>query len=152
MSAFGIEIEERCVCILPSGSTKAQAINLLVDAVTTSGAVDDVEAFRKAVFAREEDSSTGIGSGVAIPHVRHTDIARPVLGVGISPSGVDFASTDGEPAHVIVLFAMPADANQLYLGLLAQLMVALKVPNFYDRLVACATVQAVVAMLNEAGG
>ena len=152
MSAFGIEIEEGCVCILPGGLTKVEAINKLVDAVATSGAVNDVEAFRKAVFAREDDSSTGIGSGVAIPHVRQANIARPVLGVGISRSGVDFASTDKAPAYVIVLFAMPADANQLYLGLLAQLMVALKVPNFYERLIACETVQEVVAMLNEAGG
>jgi len=147
MSAFGIDVDTSCVCIFDPKIGKEEALNLLVDAVNGTGAVKDVEALRKAIHARESSMSTGIGAGVAIPHVRIDTIRRAVVAVGISHEGIEFAAVDNKPVHIIVLFAMPADANKLYLGLLAQLMVALKAADFCERLIACRTPEEIVEAL-----
>jgi mannitol/fructose-specific phosphotransferase system IIA component (Ntr-type) len=152
MSAFGIDIDARCVRIFSEAISRDQALDQLVDAVASTGATNDVEGLRTAIREREESMSTGIGGGVAIPHVRIKSVSRAVLGVGVSKKGVDFSAADNKPVHAIVLFAMPPDSNKLYLGLLAQVMVALKAPNFLERLVACGKPQEVVAVLNESAG
>lgn len=152
MSAFGIDIDVRCVRVLSGHITRNQALDQLVDAVTSTGAVTDAEALRTAILDREESMSTGIGGGVGIPHVRINAVNRPVIGVGVSKEGIDFRASDNKPVHVIVLFAMPPDSNRLYLGLLAQVMVALKAPNFLERLVACVKPSDVIAVLNESAG
>lgn len=152
MSAFGIDIDARCVRIFSDEITRGLALDQLVDAVASTSAINDVENLRSAVREREESMSTGIGGGVAIPHVRIKSVTRPVIGVGVSKKGVDFRATDNKPVHVIVLFAMPPDSNKLYLGLLAQVMVALKAPNFLERLIGCGKPQEVVAVLNESAG
>lgn len=150
MSALGIDIDESCVCIFKPKISKEEALDHLVAAVYRSGAVKDLEALRKAIHDREASMSTGIGGGVAIPHVRIDAIRQAIVGVGISHDGIAYTAVDNKPVHIIVLFAMPADANKLYLGLLAQLMVALKTPDFCERLIACRTPSDVVAVLNEA--
>jgi len=154
MSAFGIDIDARCVRVFNNSKEvgRDEALDTLVDAVASTGAINDVESLRTAIREREESMSTGIGGGVAIPHVRIGAVNRPVIGVGISKTGVDFSAADNKPVHVIVLFAMPPDSNKLYLGLLAQVMVALKAPNFLDRLIASKKPEDVVAILNESGG
>jgi mannitol/fructose-specific phosphotransferase system IIA component (Ntr-type) len=152
MSAFGIEIDEACVRVFGEGVTKNAALDALVAAASRTDAVKGEEALRQAIYAREETMSTGIGGGVAIPHVRIDEVTAPVAAVGVSRAGIDFASIDGEPVYIVVLLAMPRDSNRLYLGLLAQLMAVLKVPNFSNRLIACDTPADVVAVLNESGG
>jgi len=152
MSAFGIDIDARCVRIFNDETTRDQALNQLVDAVASTGAISEVENLRTAIREREESMSTGIGGGVAIPHVRIKTVIRPVIGVGVSKHGVEFRAADNKPVYVIVLFAMPPDSSKLYLGLLAQVMVALKAPNFLERLVTCGKPQEVVAVLNESAG
>jgi len=149
MSVFGIEIQKGCVCVFPSGTTKQQCLDQLVNAVAKSDVVKDAEALQKAVYEREAKKSTGIGGGVGIPHVRIDSITKPILGVGVSKTGIDFDAADKKPVRVVILFAMPKDSNKLYLGLLAQVMVALKVPGFSDRLVACGSPEELLAILNE---
>jgi mannitol/fructose-specific phosphotransferase system IIA component (Ntr-type) len=96
--------------------------------------------------------STGVGSGIAIPHVCIGEVQRPVLGVGISPSGIDFAALDGEPVYIIVLFAMPAGSQKEYLSLLAQVMRALKDSAFREQLIACQTREEAASVLNGLTG
>ncbi|MCX5772224.1 MAG: PTS sugar transporter subunit IIA [Candidatus Hydrogenedentes bacterium] len=152
MSAFGIDIDARAVRVFDDQITRDLALDQLVDAVASTGAISEVDSLRTAIRDREESMSTGIGGGVAIPHVRIRSVIRPVVGVGVSKKGMDFRAADEKPVHVIVLFAMPPDSNKLYLGLLAQVMVALKAPNFLDRLIGCGKPQEVVAVLNESAG
>ncbi|MCL4218383.1 MAG: PTS sugar transporter subunit IIA [Candidatus Hydrogenedentes bacterium] len=150
MSAFGVTIPEEAVCIYPADTTKHEAIDQLVHAIVSSGVVSDEEQFRTAVYERESVMSTGIGSGVAIPHVRIDEVVRPAVGVGISEQGIDFDTLDNEPVNVIVMFAMPSGSQKEYLGLLAQVMQALKVPGFRENLIACKSGQDVAQMLNSA--
>lgn len=148
MSAFGIEVNQEAICILPQGQSKHAALDIMVDRLSEVGGVTDRDAFRSAIHARESVMSTGIGGGIAIPHVRIEEIARPTVGVALSRDGVDYAALDNAPVHVIVMFAMPAGADREYLGLLAQVMMVLKDPQFLQKLLSCTTPVDVAAVLN----
>lgn len=149
VGVFGANVDPKAVCIFPEGFSKNEALDSMVDAINTTGAVTDVEALRKAVYDREAVMSTGIGQGVAIPHVRIDEVEEPAIGVGISAKGVDFDTLDNEPVHIIVLFAMPSGSQKDYLGLLAKVMMGLKLPGFQEKLLSCKSPDEAVAMLNE---
>ena len=149
MSAFGIEVDEVCVCVFDKSPSKDELLNRLTDAIGHSGPVTSMAALREAVIEREAVASTAIGDGVAIPHVRIDTVIEPVIGVAICPPGVEFDAPDGNPVRIVVLFAMPPGSNRRYLSLVAQLMVALKAQDFRDRLLACTSPKEVAAVLNE---
>jgi mannitol/fructose-specific phosphotransferase system IIA component (Ntr-type) len=148
MSAFGIEIPKSQIVFIRGGTSKYDALNQLVDALATNPAITDREALRRAVHEREAVMSTGIGGGVAIPHVRIPEVTQPVVGVGIAPKGLEFQSLDNKPVYVIILFATPQEADKEYLGLLAQVMLALKDKNLYQSLLTCKTPADVARVLN----
>ncbi len=148
MSLFGLAIDPKAVCIFEGSVSKHEALDLLVDAISETGTVEDAEAFRRAVREREAVMSTGIGSGVAIPHVRIDAIREPSVGVGISHEGIDFNTLDNKPVHIIVLFAMPSGSQKEYLQLLAQVMTTMKEPGFREKLAACTLPDEVATMLN----
>ena len=148
MSAFGIHIPNGLICVFDPEVNKRAALDQLVKAINEAGAVEDVEALARAVHERESIMSTGIGQGIAIPHVRMEGIVEPTVAVGISADGLDFDTLDNEPVQVVVLFAMPAGSQKEYLGLLAQVMKALKDTNFRDQLTECTTREQAAAILN----
>ncbi len=148
---LGIDIDESSVLVYPEAISKHDALDSLVDAVSASGAVDDVDAFREAVHDRERVLSTGIGHGVAIPHVRIDEITRPTLGIGVSAKGIDFDTLDDAPVHVVFMFAMPTGSQKAYLSLLSKVMHAVKKPDFSERLTACTTPAEVLEALSDPG-
>ena len=85
---------------------------------------------------------------IAIPHVRIDEITEPTIGVGISPSGIDFDALDGNPVNIVVLFAMPSGSDKEYLGLLAQVMLSLRTAGFTQKLLACKSPDEVVKVLD----
>jgi len=149
MKAFGIDVDASCIRMFPAGASKQDVLDALIDAVALYDGIEDKRRFQASVYQRESVMSTGIGDGVAIPHVRFEGVGKPALGVGISAEGIDFGTLDGQPVHIIVLFAMPAGAQREYLDLLAQVMVALKKPGFRDMLEACKTPAEVLSVLCE---
>jgi len=151
MSVFGTEISEDCVLVYEKGITKSAALDGLIDAVSQTSAVLEREPLRAAVQAREETCSTGVGNGLAIPHVRSDAVCEPVIGVGVSRSGIEYSAMDDQPVHIVVLFAVPSASNQVYLRLLAEAMLSLKAPEFRKRLAACKTSKEAVALLNKPG-
>jgi len=139
MSTFGAEIPREQIVIIKKDASKHEALDALIGAVSRNPAITDCEAFSHAVFAREAVQSTGIGGGIAIPHVRIPEVSAPTLGVGIAAHGVDFGTLDNKPVYILVIFATPEGADKEYLGLLAQVMLALRDQELFDRLVACKT-------------
>ncbi len=150
MAAFGIDIGRERICVFEGPLSKHDALDRLVDALYATQAIPDQEAFRKAVYDREAVMSTGIGQGVAIPHVRFEGVTKPAISLGLSKEGLDFDTLDNQLVHAVVLFAMPAGSQKKYLGLLAQVMSALKRPGFLERLADCDTPEEVERMLAEA--
>lgn len=149
MGAFGIDVNQAAVCIFGAGTTKRDALDRLIEILAQTNHIADKTALHRAVYEREAVMSTGIGSGVAIPHVRLEDVAEPCIAVGTSKAGIEFDSLDNKPVHVVVLFAMPSRSQREYLGLLAQVMTALKVPGFRDKLTGCANTEELTRVLNS---
>jgi mannitol/fructose-specific phosphotransferase system IIA component (Ntr-type) len=147
MSAFGIDINPDLICVIKGQPSKYDALEKLISVVAESPAITDREAFRRAVVDRESVMSTGIGGGIAIPHVRIPEVKFAVVGVAVAPEGLDFASLDNSPVHILVLFATPAGADKEYLSLLARVMLALKNQDLFDRLRGCHTPEEVFEVL-----
>lgn len=147
MNAFGKEIPKEAICIFPANCSKFDALDTMIDAIFKTNSVTDRAALQKALFEREAIRSTGF-KGVAIPHVRIDEILEPVVGVGISESGIDFEALDSAPVNIVVLFAMPSGSDKEYLGFLAQVMMALRSEGFPEKLVKCKSPEDVLAVLN----
>lgn len=148
MTKLGVEIKKDNIVIIKGGTSKHEALEQLIDAVSQDPQVTDRDALRRAVHEREAVMSTGIGGGIAIPHVRIPEVKKPVLGVGVAPKGLEFGTLDNKPVHVMVLFATPADSQKEYLTLLAQVMIALRDQELFQKLVACRSVADVHALLS----
>ena len=103
--------------IIPSlaATTRDEAIAELIGALASSGAVavDSAEGIASAILAREAQSSTGIGNGVAFPHARIEGVKEPIGAVGCSAEGIDFNSLDGKPVDLVVLLlSNPEDPGE----------------------------------------
>lgn len=147
MTAIRDFIEPSQVRIIPADATKHDALEMLIQALCRSPVITDCEAFRKAVFEREAIQSTGIGAGVAVPHVRIPEVTAPTIALGIAPDGVDFLALDNRPVQVIVLFATPKDAEKTYLSMLAKVMVTLRNRETFASLASCNSPEEVLALL-----
>ncbi len=128
-------LRPECVSIL-EGSTKADALRELTGVLSEHGLNLDHEKLLDSVHQREELMSTGIGNGLAIPHVRMPEVKRAAMAVGICPGGVaDYESLDGKPVRIIVLIAAPQGQHDTYVRLLAMVTEVLKDPDRRVRLI-----------------
>jgi len=105
---------------------KKSALNKLVDCIASSPNIEDKEALRKAVFKREKIISTGIGLGIAIPHVKIKEVKKLTICIGISKEGINWAALDNKPVYSIFLIAGPAEQHELYLKILSKIILVLK--------------------------
>jgi len=113
--------------IFLKSTTKADALEELIQAAKNFSESITLEELRKAVWEREEMMSTGIGQGIGIPHVRLPGLEKITMAVGISREGIaDYESLDNKPVHVIVLIAVPQGQHELYIRLLAEIVGILK--------------------------
>ena len=106
----------------------------MVDLMAKSGKIKDIDVYRKGVYAREEESTTGIGEGIAIPHCKSDAVIRPGLAAMVVPNGVDFDSLDGKKVNLIFLIAAPNTEDNVHLQVLSKLSVLLMDENFTNNL------------------
>lgn len=111
-------------------SGKKDALDQMVDLMAKSGKINDVETYRKGVYAREEESTTGIGEGIAIPHCKSDAVSEPGLAAMTLPGGVEFDSLDGQPVNLIFLIAAPNTEDNVHLDVLSKLSVLLMDEDF----------------------
>ena len=116
----------------PAG--KSEALKLAVSLMEKSGNIKDRESYEKQVFAREEEGTTGIGEGIAIPHGKCDAVTAPGLSAMVIPNGVDFDSLDGEPVNLLFLIAAPNTKDNVHLDVLSRLSVLLMDEKFSDNL------------------
>jgi len=99
--------------------TKEEVIDELIEMLYKDGKLKDKESFKRAVLKREDEFSTGIGMGIAIPHGKDSSVVEPCITFGISKNGIDFDSMDGKPAHIFFLISVPEDAADTHLHILS---------------------------------
>jgi len=114
-------LEPACIKVPLQGKDKEAIISEMVDVLDANGVLADKNSVLQAVLMREQTRSTGIGSGIAIPHGKCKGVSELVMAMGISPGGVDFQSIDGKPVHIVVLLASPLDRTGPHIQALARI-------------------------------
>lgn len=132
----------------PAGKT--EALNQCIDLMAKSGKIADVERYRKGVFAREEEGTTGIGMGIAIPHCKSDAVIKAGLAAMVVKDGVEFESLDGTPARIIFLIAAPNTEDNVHLQVLSKLSVMLMDEQFTNSLINAGSVDEFLNIIDSA--
>ncbi len=123
-------LDKRSISLDAAPADKKATLDMAVELMAKSGKLMDVEQYRAQVYAREEDSTTGIGEGIAIPHGKCDAVKTPGLAAMVIKNGVDYDSLDGEPVTLLFLIAAPNTKDNVHLDVLSKLSVMLMDENF----------------------
>ena len=143
-------LDARSILLNASPKSKNEALDQIVDLMVKSEKINDKEAYRKQVYAREEESTTGIGEGIAIPHGKCDAVTKPGLAAMVVKDGVDFDSLDGEPVTLMFLIAAPNTEDNIHLDVLSKLSVLLMNEEFTESLRNAKTVEEFMNIINDA--
>ena len=143
-------LDVRSISLNAAPADKSQTLDAAVSLMTRSGKINDEEAYRKQVYAREEESTTGIGAGIAIPHGKCDAVEKPGLAAMVIPGGVDFDSLDGEPVTLLFLIAAPNTEDNVHLDVLSKLSMMLMDEDFTKSLRAAKTPEEFLAIIDQA--
>lgn len=130
-------------------ANKVDAINILADLMEKSGNLNDKDTYVKAVIAREESGSTGLGDGIATPHAKSNAVKEAGLAAMVIPEGMDFAALDGKPSRLFFMIAAPDTANDLHVELLSKLAMMLMDPDFKESLIQAKSVEEFLQLIND---
>lgn len=119
--------------------SKKETIDQMVDLMAAGGNIADVDIYREGVYKREEEGTTGIGEGIAIPHAKTDAVKAPGLAAMVVKEGVDYDSLDGEPVHLIFLIAAPNTEDNVHLEVLSRLSMLLMDDGFRENLMSAGT-------------
>ena len=122
------------ICLNGAAADKKDVLNQMVDLMAKSGKVSDKENYLAAVFTREEEGTTGVGDGIAIPHGRCTGVNKPGLAAMVLPQGVEYEALDDEPVNLIFLIAAPEGAGNVHITILSKLSMMLMDDTFTESL------------------
>ena len=125
-------------------SDKKETIEKMVSLMAAGGNITDVERYKEGVFLREEEGTTGIGEGIAIPHAKTDAVAKPGLAAMVVKDGVDYDSLDGEPVHLIFLIAAPNTEDNVHLEVLSRLSMLLMDDGFRANLQSAGSVEEIL--------
>ena len=143
-------LDKQSISLNGAPKDKKEALDQVVDLMAKSGKINDVEAYRQRVYAREEESTSGIGEGIAIPHGKCDAVTKPGLAAMVVKDGVDFDSLDGEPVHLIFLIAAPNTEDNIHLDVLSKLSVLLMDEQFTADLLNAKSVDEFLEIVDKA--
>ncbi|MCH5265189.1 MAG: PTS sugar transporter subunit IIA [Lachnospiraceae bacterium] len=143
-------LDVKSIQLKGQASGKKEALDKMVDLMEAGGKLTDVERYRQGVYAREEESTTGIGDGIAIPHCKSDAVSQPGLAAMVVPEGVEFDSLDGQPVHLIFLIAAPNTENNVHLDVLSRLSMLLMDEDFTKGLKNAGTAEEFLQVINKA--
>ena len=132
-----------------SPKNKAEAIDLLVDLQVKGGKITDRETYKQGILAREENGSTAVGEGIAIPHAKNAAVKAPSLAAMTVPEGVDYEALDDEPSNLLFMIAAPSDGGDVHLEVLSRLMVILMDEDFRAKLLAAKSKESFLQVIDE---
>ena len=128
-------LDKKSISLDASPKTKKESIDMSVELMAAAGKVNDMEAFKKLVYAREEECTTGVGEGVATPHGKGDCVDKPGLAAMVIKDGVDYESLDDEPVNILFLIAAPDTEDNVHLDVLSKLSMMLMDEDFRDKLI-----------------
>ena len=143
-------LDKRSISLDAAPASKSEALDLAVELMAAGGKLSDVEAYRRQVYAREEESTTGIGEGIAIPHGKCDAVKKPGLAAMVIRDGVDFDSLDGEPVTLLFLIAAPNTKDNVHLDVLSKLSVLMMDEAFSASLRNAETVEQFLSIIDQA--
>ena len=143
-------LDKRSISLDGAPRNKQEALDMAIDLMKGGDKINDQEAYRKQVYKREEEGTTGIGMGIAIPHGKCNAVDRPGLAAMVIKDGVDFDSLDGEPVHLLFLIAAPDTEDNIHLEVLSKLSMMLMDDNFTQSLKNASSVDEFMEIINKA--
>ena len=112
-------LDKRSISLIGTPQTKNEALDQIIDLMVQSGKISDREAYRQQVYEREQESTTGIGEGIAIPHGKCDAVTKPGLAAMVIKEGVEFDALDGKPVTLMFLIAAPNTEDNVHLDVLS---------------------------------
>lgn len=143
-------LDKRSIDLNAAPKSKNEALDQAVALMVKSGKIKDQEAYRKQVYEREEEGTTGVGEGIAIPHGKCDAVTTPGLAAMVIKNGVDFDSMDGEPVDLLLLIAAPNTKDNVHLDVLSKLSVLLMDEKFVADLKAAKSVAEFLTIVDRA--
>lgn len=143
-------LDDRSILLDGRVADKKAALDWMVELMDASGKLRDKETYRQGVYAREQEGSTGIGEGIAIPHCKSDAVIKPGLAAMVVKDGVEFESLDGQPAHLFFLIAAPNTEDNVHLDVLSRLSVLLMDEDFTNKLRQATSVSEFKQIIEEA--
>ena len=143
-------LDKRSISLTAAPASKSEALDMAVDLMAAGGKIRDKEAYRKEVYLREEESTTGVGGGIAIPHGKCDAVEKPGLAAMVIKDGVDFDCLDGEPVNLIFLIAAPNTKDNIHLDVLSKLSILLMDEQFSENLKKASTPEEFLQIIDEA--
>ncbi len=128
-------LDKKSISLEAAPKSKSEALDLAIDLMAESGKIKDKEAYKKLVYAREEESTTGVGEGIAIPHGKGDCVDKPGLAAMVIKDGVDFEALDEEPVNILFLIAAPDTEDNVHLDVLSKLSMMLMDEDFRNSLI-----------------
>ncbi|MDH6364010.1 fructose-specific phosphotransferase system IIA component [Enterococcus sp. PF1-24] len=142
-------ISEELIVLEMNSQTKIDGIKELAEKMKISQRITDLDVYLDAVMVREEESTTGIGFGVGIPHGKSIAVQTPSLAFGRSQKGIAYDSMDGKPVHLLFLIAVPENSNDEHLRILSQLSRKLMHQEIRDRLMNAVDKEEIYTIIGE---
>lgn len=149
MEKWGRLLRESNILVDMKARRNFDAIREVAALLQDDEAVVDAKKFVAHLIRREQESSTGIGKGVAVPHVHEGTIRRQLLAVGISRQGIPFNAVDGQPVHIVALLATPGKHQKQHMELLAALSRLLQHARVREALLAAEDAAQVLRVFRE---
>ena len=127
-------LKKEYICILTS-NTKKEALLEIIGLIEKSGEIKNIEKLKEGIFYREGLLSTGIGLGIAIPHVRFEEVRQLVMAVGINQQGIkDYEAIDDKPVWIVIMIIAGKEQHREYIRLLSKIVTKLKSGNTLEQL------------------
>lgn len=129
--------------------TKQDALQELVDVIATAPEVTDKNDFYISIMKREKIMSTGIGIGLAVPHVKIDSVKDFIMAIGRKKEGIDFDSLDGKPVYLVIMIGANTEQRDDYLKVLAKISLLLKNPEFREKMINAVNPEEIVELFKD---
>lgn len=143
-------LDKKSISLTAAPKTKSETLDMAVDLMAAGGKIKDKEAYKKLVYAREEESTTGVGEGIAIPHGKGDCVEKPGLAAMIIKDGVDYEALDDEPVNILFLIAAPDTQDNVHLDVLSKLSMMLMDEDFRNNLINAEDVDEFLDIIDKA--